>query len=269
MDWNRTKTIFIMVFLILDIFLLDQFMGKKNDNKYDYMSQTPIEELLKEENITYTPMPKQKQKENYLVAKTKVFKKDDLKSLKDQDLLIADVERTKLVGTFKNKTKVSEKLQTSEIDLFMKENIYHGEDYSYWTYDKTSNSIVYYQAFDSKIFYNNSKGKVTLFLNENNEIISYEQTYLEDIEEFNEKKEMILPIKAIEALYLKGDIPPDSKITNFQPGYYNSLQSNSSSSSFLLVPTWRIIVDDKQDLFVNAFDGEVIELNTEEKILLE
>ncbi|MBA9028054.1 two-component system regulatory protein YycI [Peribacillus huizhouensis] len=268
MDWNRTKTIFIMVFLILDIFLLDQFMGKKSDNKYDYMAQASIDELLKEENIEYTPMTKQKQKENYLVAKTKVFKKDDLKSLKDQEITIVDVDRTKVVGTFKTKTKISEKLQSSEIDLFVKENIYHGEDYRYWTHDKTSNSIIYYQAFNSKLFYNNSKGKVTLFLNENKEITSYEQTYLEDIEEFNEPKEMIPPIKAIEALYLKGDIPPDSKITA-KHGYYNSLQSNSSSSSFLLVPTWRIVVDDKKDLFVNAFDGEVIEMNTEDKILME
>ncbi len=47
-------------------------------------------------------------------------------------------------------------------------------------------------------------------------------------------------------------------------GYYNSLQT--TSATHLLVPTWRVVVNDEEDLFVNAFDGEVIELNTEEKI---
>ncbi|MBR8644463.1 hypothetical protein KEH51_07070 [[Brevibacterium] frigoritolerans] len=46
-------------------------------------------------------------------------------------------------------------------------------------------------------------------------------------------------------------------------GYYNSLQT--TSVSHLLVPTWWVVIDDETDLFVNAFDGEVIELNTEEK----
>ena len=115
------------------------------------------------------------------------------------------------------------------------------------------------------MFYNNSKGKITLFINEENQVISYEQTYLEDIEKFNKEKDLVTAIKALEALYMNGDIEPKSTITKVDLGYYNSLQT--TSATHLLVPVWRVVVNDELDLFVNAFDGGVIELNTEEKIL--
>ena len=41
------------------------------------------------------------------------------------------------------------------------------------------------------MFFNNSKGKITLFLDKENQVISYEQTYLEDIEKFNEEKDLV------------------------------------------------------------------------------
>jgi len=262
-DWNKTKTIFIMVFLILDLFLVYQFIEKRNAREFELLAQTSIEELLAEEEISYVDLPKQNQKEHYLIAQSKLFEQEDLKSLENQEVIIE--EQSKLVGTFTETIKISEKFQSGEVDKFIKENLLYSKDYSFWSYDEVENTIIYYQIADNKMFYNNSKGKITLFLNDEREIISYEQTYLENIEEFHEEKQLLPALKAIEALYLNGDIPSESTIPDIQLGYYNSLQSLSVSQ--LLVPAWRIIVDGEKDLFVNAFDGEVIELNTEEKIL--
>ena len=141
----------------------------------------------------------------------------------------------------------------------------YGSDYHYWHYDKKDGEIILYQIWDKKMLYNNSKGKITLFVNKENQVFSYEQTYLEDIKKFNKEKDLVPPIKALEALYMNGDIEPKSKVTDVELGYYNSLQT--TSATHLLVPVWRVVVNDEIDLFVNAFDGGVIELNTEEKIL--
>ncbi|WP_249599273.1 two-component system regulatory protein YycI [Peribacillus frigoritolerans] len=263
MDWNNTKSIFIMVFFVLNIFLLYQFLEKINDSQYESFTESTTEELLKEDEISIeTSLPKQKS-DQFLIAQSKTFEKKDIQYLKNQKAKIIDDK--KLVGTFKTPVGMKAEINAADLDIFLKEYILKGNEYHYWSYDEISQTITCYQVEDKKMFYNNSKGKVTLYLNKKGEIVSYEQMYLEEIKKFNKPKELKSAITAIGALYDNGDINPKSKVTNVKLGYYNSLQT--TSVSHLLVPTWWVVIDDETDLFVNAFDGEVIELNTEEKIL--
>jgi regulatory protein YycI of two-component signal transduction system YycFG len=265
-DWSKTKTIFIMVFLILDIFLVFQFLNKREDNQFDYLTETTLEENLKGDEIELPPLSKDKHKEKILFAKSKEFTKKDTENLKDQDVSIQ--QKSTLVGKFTNTTMISNDLKPNELDEFLKENIYHGDNYKFWSYDKKSNLVVYYQSFKNKLFYNNTKSKLTLTVNENREIVSYEQTYLEDVKPINKYQEIIPAIKAIESLYNAGDIPPKSSISEAPLlGYYNLLPPSSESASILLTPAWRVVIDNNKDLYVTAFDGEVIELNTEKKLL--
>ncbi|MGG3496206.1 two-component system regulatory protein YycI [Peribacillus simplex] len=263
MDWNNTKSIFIMVFFILNIFLLYQFLEKINDNQIENFTESSIDELLKEDEISIeTPLPKQKL-DQFLIAQSKTFEKKDIQDLKNQKAKIIDDK--KLVGTFKTPVSMKAEIHAADLDIFLKEYILNGDDYHFWSYDKINQTIICYQVADKKMFYNNSKGKVTLYLNKKGEIVSYEQMYLEGIKKFNKPKELIPALSAIGALYDNDDIDPKSKVTNVKLGFYNSLQT--TSVSHLLVPTWWVVLNDKTDLFVNAIDGEVIELNTEEKIL--
>ncbi|WP_160118378.1 two-component system regulatory protein YycI [Bacillus sp. V59.32b] len=266
MDWSRTKTIFIMVFLVLDIFLLYQFLDKKDSTELESFSEATAEEQMKEEGITFPSLPNEEIKENILIAKRKEFSKEDTSKLKNQQVSIND--ETTLVATLDESIIVNKEFKPSELAEFLKENIYQGESYKFWSLDEASNSIVYYQSFGNKTFYNNTNAKLTFRLNENREIVSYEQTYLKDIESMNKKETVITANQAIVTLFDKGYLPENSKISkdDVKLGYYNLLKS--SSASYLLTPTWWIRVNDK-DMFVKAFDGEVIELDTEEKILLE
>jgi regulatory protein YycI of two-component signal transduction system YycFG len=253
-----------MVFFILNIFLLYQFLEKINDYQYENFAESSTEELLKEDEISIeTPLSKQKVKDQFLIAKSKTFEKEDIQYLKNQKAKIIDDK--KLVGTFKTPVSMKAEIHAADLDIFLKEYILNGNDYHFWSYDKINQTIICYQVADKKMFYNNSKGKVTLYLNKKGEIVSYEQMYLEGIEKFNKPKELISALTAIGELYDNGDIAPKSKVTNVKLGFYNSLQT--TSVSHLLVPTWWVVLNDETDLFVNAFDGEVIELNTEEKIL--
>ncbi|MGE7604299.1 two-component system regulatory protein YycI [Peribacillus sp. NPDC097675] len=265
MDWNNTKSIFIMVFFVLNIFLLYQLLEKINDNQYDeFITESSYEEVLKEDDIAIkNPLAKQKVKDQFLIAKSKNFDKKELKDLKNQKVNI--IEGNKLVGSFKTPISLGKEFKSADIDLFLKDNIMYGSEYGYWGYDKKGQSITCYQVNDNKMFFNNSKGKVTLYLNKDDEVTSYEQTYLVGIKKFNKPKELYSDLDAVYALYSHGNIVSKDEVTDVKLGFYNSLQT--TSSSHLLVPTWWVVVNDETDLFVNAFDGEVIELNTEEKIL--
>lgn len=263
MDWSKTKSIFIMVFFILNIFLLYQYLEKRDNSQYELITEASIDEMLKGDQITYEPLPKPTAKEQFLIAQSKVFTKDDIKELPNQKIKMND--STRLVGIFDKPLSISQTIQSAELEQLLKDYIWNGSDYQYWSYDEQNGTIVFYQHWDEKMFFNNSKGKVTLYLNKNQQVISYEQTYLEKIEKFKKPKELVSAIKAIETLYINGNIPPKSHITKVELGYYNSLQT--TSATHLLAPTWRVVVNDELDLFVNAFDKSVIELNTEEKIL--
>ena len=72
MDWSKTKSIFIMVFFILDIFLLYQFLEKKDNYQFEYITEATIEDRLQEDEITYVALPKQN-KEQFLIAQSKIF----------------------------------------------------------------------------------------------------------------------------------------------------------------------------------------------------
>lgn len=255
-----------MVFLVLDIFLLYQFLDKKDSTQIDPITEASVEEQMKEDGIKFPSLPNEEKQENILIAKRKEFSKDDSKKLENQQVSIND--ETTLVGTFEKSIIVNEEFKPGELAEFLKENIYQGERYKFWSYEESSNSIIYYQSFGNKTFYNNTNAKLTLRLNENREIVSYEQTYLEDIKPMNKKESVISANQAIANLFNKGHLPEKSEISkdDVELGYYNLLKS--SSASYLLTPTWWVKVNGK-DMFVKAFDGEVIELNTEEKILLE
>jgi regulatory protein YycI of two-component signal transduction system YycFG len=103
---------------------------------------------------------------------------------------------------------------------------------------------------------------LTLHLNDENEIISYKQTLLEGIEVLSQKQEVLPPIKAIETLYDNGVLQPKSKITKVELGFYTLVQLTESQ---VLTPTWRFVVDDKENLFVNAFEGKIIQIADDQK----
>ena len=58
MDWSKIKTIFIITFLILDVYLLFQFMKIRDANKYEVITEASFEEKLKADEIKYVDLPK-------------------------------------------------------------------------------------------------------------------------------------------------------------------------------------------------------------------
>lgn len=79
-----------MVFFVLNIFLLYQFLEKINDYQIENFTESTTEELLKEDEISIeTPLPKQK-KDQFLIANSKTFEKKDIQYLKNQKAKIID-----------------------------------------------------------------------------------------------------------------------------------------------------------------------------------
>lgn len=259
MDWSKIKTIFIISFLILDIYLMYEFFKIWDASQYKVVkreNEASIEKRLMVDEIDYVTLPKGYVEDQYLRAKPKVFKDED----KEKDLLsgqkINIKDGTILESTFNEPLKVSDK---SELNNFIKNHILYGEDYRFWEKNKDGTTAIYAQNYEGKTLFENVKGKLIFEINEDNEITGYKQTYLEEIENLSKSEKIIQPIKAIEALYNTNKLlKPKSSITGVELGYYTLV--DVSESAQVLNPAWCFTVDNKEKLFVSAFDGEIVEL---------
>jgi regulatory protein YycI of two-component signal transduction system YycFG len=266
MDWSRIKTIFILTFLALDIYLLYEFFKLLDSNKYEFITETSFEEMLEADHITYVELPKVLKKDSYIIAKPKTFKNEELEKIKGVNFTIID--GTVLQGELEEPVKLGKNFQLAEVQAFVKSKILYGDKYQYFNQSEEGHIFTFYQQFEGKTFYKNMSGKLTLYINDDNEIFSFTQTMLEDIKRMSDTEEEVLPpIKAIETLYDNGLLQPNSRITKVELGYFTLVQLTSSQ---VLTPTWRFVVNDGENLFVNAFEGQIIQLDdTEEKNLVE
>lgn len=265
MDWSKIKTIFILTFLVLDIYLMYEFFKLKDSSQLEYIAEPSFDKRLKADEIEYGELPKNFQKDIYLSATPKNFTNDDGlddPKLKGQQVTVND--GFVLAATLDKPYELSDKLDTSEINTFVKNHVLYGDQYRFW--GKDGNKITYYQKFKDKVFYENISGELTIWLNpENNDIVSYQQTILENIEELSEKEKIIQPLKAIETLYENGSLKPKSKITNVELGYVTFVPGTSQ----VLTPAWRFVINGEENVFVHAIEGQVMQLNNEEKKIVE
>jgi regulatory protein YycI of two-component signal transduction system YycFG len=265
MDWSKIKTIFILTFLILDVYLLFQFMKVRDANKYEVISEASFEEKLKADEIEYVDLPKDPIQAQYLSAKPKVFTKDDTDKLKGQAVVLKGTGTT-LFATLEEPLRISSKFEPAELSTFFKNHVLYGDDYQFGEMSEKDKTITYFQQSENFPLFKNINGMITFKIDADNQIMSYEQTFLEEMEKLTAKEEILKPLKAIETLHQKGMLRSKSKITKIELGYSTLIQLAASQ---VLAPTWRFEVDDTESLFVNAFEGQIIQFNSDENSKVE
>lgn len=264
MDWSKTKTIFIIAFLILDIFLMLQYIEKMKSNKYDLIKKTTIEEQFKAEDIKYEKLPLEKIKGSYITAKSKQFTQEEITSLKNQEIMLPDEHLiypiSKLRMSFQKPIPLPETNLENKIKQILTTHIIHGTKYKLWRYDEKAKQIICLQEYNGRVIFQDEKdgiGMVVFYLNDEQEIVSYHQTLLEDIKELENQEEVLPAIRALEALYYNDDLKPNSTVTDVDYGYYTQIPLTEQQ---ILAPTWHIVVNEKDHFYVNALEGKVIKL---------
>lgn len=265
MDWNRTKTIFIISFLILDLFLIFQLKEKSSiNNDVDVITESTLEEQLEAEEITYVDIPKETWKEAYISAKRKIFTDVDLVELRNkfENQTLSIFSEDMIVSRFDTPIPLPEIGQMEMIYQSIKSTVFQGDQYAYWAWYRDSDTILFFQTYKDKPIYFNESGMLVLHLNDTNDaIIGYTQTLLntiEPVDEQGQQQEVLTAHKAIETLYKKNNLPSKSKITKIELGYFTLVPLSSGVQVF--APTWHIVVDEKQNFFVNAIEGQIQQL---------
>lgn len=265
MQWSQIKTLFILCFLILDVYLLIQFFDKQEKNDLDVKEgeESSIEQQLRLEEIELPDDLQDKDKEqSYISVERKDLSEDDLDDIPDsdnQDSIIVDDNL--LVSKFEDPISVEEK---EDVKKEVKDNVMSASEFTYGGWNTDLNVITFFQKKRDHPVYYNDKGLLLLYLNDDKEIIGYTQTMLgEENEDFDtSEKSLIEPIHAIDTLYNKRELYTGEEVTDVSLGYYTSQPIVSDEQTF--APTWGITIKGKngeRNYFIHADEGTVFPHN--------
>ncbi|NTU25608.1 WalRK two-component regulatory system regulator WalI [Bacillus tequilensis] len=277
MEWNKTKSIFIVAFLILDIFLGYQFFQKWQATSKEYeVIKNDVEHDMKADHITYEALNKEATEGYRITANQKAFTKEDIEALKDQkplmDMPSDDHKVTSLKMKFANPIALSKKNIEDDAQALVSSNIQDGEKYKLWKVDKSKKEIIFFQTYEGNYIYqktdnsSNMIGQVVLHLNDKNEVVSYDQTTLETFKQI-QKESLITEMDAVELLYYQNQLKEYCTIKSVKFGYVAQYPLTSTQ---VLAPVWRITVEyDKkvngekktvQEYFtVNALESTILD----------
>jgi len=268
MHWGQIKSLLILSFLILDIYLFVQFMEKKGEYDIGVLEQQPssIEEQLKAEDITFQDLPEQEYEEAFISVKQRIFREDELSTFKHNEIQDTYLLTNYLLASkLDEPIKIEENIKRDELKEIFTNVVYFPEEYSFWNWNKELNVLVFFQNKMDRPVYYNQNGLVLLFLNDKNEITFYTQTMLGETEPIAEKKKLMKPIQAIETLYNANELRSGDDISRVNIGFHTRVPFESGVQVF--APIWKVNVNEEKDYFVNAIEGFIF--STEEQDFLE
>ncbi|MEB6612560.1 two-component system regulatory protein YycI [Staphylococcus pasteuri] len=238
MNWKLTKTLFIFVFILVNIFLVGIYVDKVNksqineaesDNRVNFQQEeikVPVDVLNKDVKDT---------KMQQITAQSKNFSSY---AKKHSSLSTSDSGKT-INGEIDSTVNVSDN-NLKEIKNYMKDNIFGGKNYQ--LSKMNSDSMTFEQTYNGYPIMNNSKALLKFNINDH-KASSYKQTMMNDIQAAkgsnSSKSQVIGPRKAIEALYFNRYLKRHDEVVDARLGYYSVVKETNVQ---LLQPNWEIKV---------------------------
>lgn len=258
MDWNKTKTIFIVTFLILNVFLTWQLVETKSDNQLGLIAEATIQEQLQQNNITIAvDLPEEESSGGHVIGKSTTLTERMAANLFNQETKVIDNHLFLSLLNKPYKLEFNENF-SSNLNEFLLTYVYKGDQYRYGRYEEETNKIYLYQKYGDKTAYTFEDEPLILQLNDQEEIVGYQQIYFEFEELDGKEREILSSLKALEMLLKERLIWTNDTITTIEFGYYSFFSPQGDAQVF--APMWRVVVDEDTFL-VNAIEGTVQQLN--------
>jgi len=260
-QWGQIKTLFIICFLILDVFLVQQFFEKREQAQIGLLPDSTIEEQLEAEKITLGDLPKESIKETYISARRYVFNDEDQKKLDESENQSYELfnDGTILLSELEESVPIDVEASDEDITTKVKNQILYGDNYEYWGHNKESNKLLFFQSYKNNPIFFNESGVVIVFLNEDQEMTRYVQTMLDDFNKTGEKQELIKPKQAAITLFSRNELYNGDNVSDMNLGYYTLVPLSNGLQVF--APTWKILVNGERQYYVNAMEGQLISMD--------
>ncbi|BAC15405.1 hypothetical conserved protein [Oceanobacillus iheyensis HTE831] len=262
MQWSHIKTLFILSFLVLNIYLLFQFVQRQDQNDLPSLSNDnqTLDEQLESENIQIDDAVLNREVPDfrYLSVAQRLFESAEVEDLNGIDGLqvTTSIDNTLLFAQFEEPIEMPEEGTESEmLQSIIAPYVMQAGQYTYGTWNKELNVIAYFQTKEGAPIFLNQQAILLFYLNDDNEITHYTQTMLGDADKQGDRS-IVTPKTAIGYLLRgsNGYLRQDQEVSDIDIGYYSRIEPEDGGE-IVFAPTWKVTIDDAVDYFVNGFEG--------------
>lgn len=240
MNWKKTKTLLIFVFILVNIMLVFTYIDKvKKSNINDIGKENAVN--FHQEGIEIPDkLPSVKNVKMQLVTARSFDFTNFAKSH-------SDVTRAKsgeaAKGNLSDAIDVGND-QYSDLKSYIQKNVYKGDDYELSKID--DNEVTFVQTYNNYPIMDNDKARLKFKVDSDGKTSSYNQTAMKSIEPSNgannDKKQVNSAKKAIEQLYFNRYLKRNDEVTNARLGYYTVVEEPNVQ---VLQANWEIKVNHK------------------------
>lgn len=268
MDHKRIEWLFLIVFLLIDIYLGVEILrspvslsdSSANTTTTDIRIEMRADGIDLPANISHTQASGY-----YLAAKKTDYLSNKLPSLTQVNTNYSKTNNT-LTATPKNLVSVSgnQKEILATLNKFKNDphNVPYGKQYKYEESMSGDNNYTFVQTSEYGRIYD-SAAQLTINIKDKT-IENYTLTYLGPVNSVREQQSTISPWHAIRAMYTDRELTNNSRVEKISLGYSKLTEVRGST---ILLPTWLVWVENKNTKNVtlkrvNAFTAQMIQTNT-------
>lgn len=270
MDLKKILTIFIYLFLGINVFLLLQLTDGKRNNQAQITPKTLVTNM-RDDNIEFDNLQTDQLTGDYLGGNINLqsWATNRVDQLKQVDVTFND-SKNQLKARLKQPVSLAKqpKQRQSQLQKLVSDSKYvlKGKQYIYdqklteqANLGGTATTYVVYQQKLTNDQSVGADGKLILAINHAGDLVSYIQTYVNQVQKLRDPAALISEQMAVATLYQYNEIPNNTKILWTKLGYSSLMHV---SDNVVLVPTWLVQIKNGKDynlLRVNALGGKLMD----------
>lgn len=267
MDFKRIEWIFLIVFIGINIFLgieLWQTPTLLSAGSTPTQTQTDIKSETSADQITIPKVNDKQEDGYYLAAKTdnswikKATQQVKVQVENNSSENLIYVHLDKPITLSKNKKEALRQVMRFKDDS---QNVYQGKNYAYLSELSERDDYIFNQKTKYGEFFA-ATARLHIIVKDN-QIVSYSQSYVDDLNPVRERQNTISSKAAVDSLYTYSELPNNSKVILLKQVYTKLLTVKGST---IYIPTWLAAIENNTSKTVtlkrvNAFTGTIIQNN--------
>ena len=267
MDFKRIEWIFLIVFIGINIFLgieLWQTPTLLSAGSTPTQTQTDIKSETSADQITI-PKVNDKQEDGYYLAantdnswikKATQQVKVQVENNSSENLIYVHLDKP--ITLSKNKKEALRQVMRFKDDS---QNVYQGKNYAYLSELSERDDYIFNQKTKYGEFFA-ATARLHIIVKDN-QIVSYSQSYVDDLNPVRERQNTISSKAAVDSLYTYSELPNNSKVILLKQVYTKLLTVKGNT---IYIPTWLAAIENNTSKTVtlkrvNAFTGTIIQNN--------
>lgn len=271
MDLKKVTRVFILIFILIDLFLGGQIVQRAIQNRHNEGAGAAFSNMDLD-NISYGKLRQKRSVGDYLGGDYELATwagseaRQGLTAVKtinhaDKQMLTAELKQPRQLSKnrFQQRKQLESLLQDPEYFIHGDQYVYNENVTHVVNQNKNFDMVL---CFQQKLFQDNQTmggvGRLELILNQKHQLVGYRQSYVQNVQKLRNSVETISQEAAVIALYQNNELPNGSKIIWSQLHYGRLMVVNHD---VVMVPIWFVSVQDgaKQTVLkVNAIDGTLI-----------